>query len=134
MTNKLKFNNTFFNRSLFLLFKLYVKHLFLKCKFILFYSSVFHMKQVMRNTLCSKIYYWLVSGSPIGSLLGGFMFKNIGSINYFKLLSIMSIITCITQVFVNHLISRFSRNKDVKDNVYSIVETTDNIEDTTMPL
>lgn len=57
------------------------------------------------------------------------MFKNIGSINSFKILSVIALITCITQICVNRLINRFNKNEAAKDTVYSIVMTTDNTEE-----
>jgi len=65
-----------------------------------------------------------VLGAPIGSFVGGYMFKHIGSIDSFKLLSVVAFFTCVTQITVNYLINRLTINEDVKDR-YSKVETKD---------
>lgn len=52
------------------------------------------------------------------------MFKNIGSIASFKLLTVIAIITCISQIIINYLINYFAENKDVND-IYGKVETED---------
>jgi len=65
-----------------------------------------------------------VLGAPIGSFVGGYMFKHIGSIASFKLLSVVAFFTCATQIIVNYLINRLSKNEDAKD-IYSKVETKD---------
>ncbi|XP_022177886.1 major facilitator superfamily domain-containing protein 6-A-like [Myzus persicae] len=68
-------------------------------------------------------------GAPIGSFVGGYMFKHIGSIDSFKLLSVVAFFTCVIQITVNYLLKRFSKNEEVKD-IYSKVETKDdNIEE-----
>lgn len=70
-----------------------------------------------------------VLGAPIGSFVGGYMFKHIGSIDSFKLLSVVAFFTCVIQITVNYLLKRFSKNEEVKD-IYSKVETKDdNIEE-----
>lgn len=70
-----------------------------------------------------------VSGAPIGSIVGGYMFKRIGSIASFKLLSIIAFFTCAIQIIVNYMLRRLSKNSDVKD-IYSKVQTKDdNIEE-----
>jgi len=56
-----------------------------------------------------------VLGAPIGSIVGGYMFKHIGSIATFKLLSMVAFITCAIQIIVNFLLRRLSKNDDVKD-------------------
>ncbi|CAI6371832.1 unnamed protein product [Macrosiphum euphorbiae] len=53
-------------------------------------------------------------GTPIGSLIGGYMFQIIGSISSFKLLSVLVLITCIVQIIVNQMINRFSKNINIK--------------------
>jgi len=55
-----------------------------------------------------------VLGTPIGSLVGGYMFQIIGSISSFKLLSVLLLITCIVQIIVNQVINRFSKNINIK--------------------
>jgi len=55
-----------------------------------------------------------VLGTPVGSLVGGYMFQIIGSISSFKLLSVLVLITCIVQIIVNQMINRFSKNKNIK--------------------
>uniref|UniRef100_A0A2S2RAT1 Major facilitator superfamily domain-containing protein 6 n=1 Tax=Sipha flava TaxID=143950 RepID=A0A2S2RAT1_9HEMI len=70
-------------------------------------------------------------GSPLGSLIGGYMFKTIGSIASFKILSVVAFTTCITQIIVNQLIVRWSKNGHIKDKEYSKVETKDIAEDIT---
>ncbi|KAL4085458.1 hypothetical protein QTP88_027316 [Uroleucon formosanum] len=68
-------------------------------------------------------------GAPIGSIVGGYMFKRIGSIASFKLLSIIAFFTCAIQIIVNYMLRRLSKNSDVKD-IYSKVQTKDdNIEE-----
>jgi len=70
-----------------------------------------------------------VLGAPIGSFVGGYMFKHIGSIASFKLLSVVAFFTCVIQIIVNYLLKRLSKNEEVKD-IYSKVETKDdNIEE-----
>lgn len=76
------------------------------------------------------IKYILFSGSPLGSLIGGYMFKSIGSINTFKILSFVALTTCLTQIVVNQSIVRWSKNKDIKDTLYCKVETKDTVEGT----
>ncbi|XP_026806833.1 major facilitator superfamily domain-containing protein 6-B-like isoform X1 [Rhopalosiphum maidis] len=63
-------------------------------------------------------------GAPIGSFVGGYMFKHIGSIDSFRLLSVVAFFTCIIQITVNYLINRLTINEDPKD-IYSKVETKD---------
>uniref|UniRef100_A0A2S2PG69 Major facilitator superfamily domain-containing protein 6-B n=1 Tax=Schizaphis graminum TaxID=13262 RepID=A0A2S2PG69_SCHGA len=63
-------------------------------------------------------------GAPIGSFVGGYMFKHIGSIDSFRLLGIVAFFTCIIQITVNYLINRLTINEDPKD-IYSKVETKD---------
>ncbi|XP_022179023.1 major facilitator superfamily domain-containing protein 6-like isoform X2 [Myzus persicae] len=53
-------------------------------------------------------------GTPIGSFVGGYMFKMIGSIASFKILSVLVLITCIVQIIVNQMINRFSNNSNIK--------------------
>ncbi|XP_015372474.1 PREDICTED: uncharacterized protein LOC107167801 [Diuraphis noxia] len=68
-------------------------------------------------------------GAPIGSFVGGYMFKHIGSIASFKLLSVVAFFTCVIQIIVNYILKRLSKNEDVKD-IYSKVKTKDdNIEE-----
>jgi len=55
-----------------------------------------------------------VLGTPIGSLVGGYMFQIIGSISAFKLLSVLVLITCVVQIIVNQMINRFSKNTNIK--------------------
>jgi len=55
-----------------------------------------------------------ILGTPIGSLVGGYMFQTIGSISSFKLLSVLVLITGIVQIVVNHMINRFSKNRNIK--------------------
>ncbi|CAH1726834.1 unnamed protein product [Aphis gossypii] len=52
-------------------------------------------------------------GTPIGSLIGGYMFKIIGSIASFKILSALAIVTCIIQIIVTRMINRFSKNINI---------------------
>ncbi|XP_025199984.1 major facilitator superfamily domain-containing protein 6-like [Melanaphis sacchari] len=63
-------------------------------------------------------------GAPIGSFVGGYMFKHSGSIDSFKLLSVIVFFTCVIQIIVNYLINRLTINEDAKD-IYSKVETKD---------
>jgi len=70
-----------------------------------------------------------VLGAPIGSFVGGYMFKHIGSIASFKILSVAAFFTCVIQIIVNYILKRLSKNEDVKD-IYNKVETKDdNIEE-----
>lgn len=71
----------------------------------------------------------------MGSFAGGYMFKIIGSIASFKILSAMALVTCVTQIIVNHMVNHFCKNEDVKDK-YDIVETKepDTIEKNTIAL
>lgn len=55
-----------------------------------------------------------VLGSPVGSIIGGYMFKIIGSISSFKILSVLVLLTCIVQIIVNQMIDRFSKNRNIK--------------------
>jgi len=57
-----------------------------------------------------------VLGAPIGSIVGGYMFKHIGSIASFKLLSVVSFFTCVIQIIVNYILRRLSKNDDIKSN------------------
>ncbi|CAI6361482.1 unnamed protein product [Macrosiphum euphorbiae] len=63
-------------------------------------------------------------GGPIGSIVGGYMFKHIGSIATFKLLSVVAFSTCAVQIIVNYMIRRLSKNDDVMD-INSNVQTKD---------
>ncbi|CAI6362092.1 unnamed protein product [Macrosiphum euphorbiae] len=54
-------------------------------------------------------------GAPIGSIVGGYMFKHIGSIATFKWLSVVAFLTCAVQIIVNYILRRLSKNDDVKD-------------------
>jgi len=74
------------------------------------------------NILITFIGY--VLGAPIGSFVGGYMFKHIGSIDSFRLLGVVAFFTCIIQITVNYLINRLTINEDPKD-IYSKVETKD---------
>jgi len=65
-----------------------------------------------------------VLGGPIGSIVGGYMFKHIGSIATFKLLSVVAFSTCAVQIIVNYILRRLSKNDDVKD-INSNVQTKD---------
>lgn len=81
--------------------------------------------------------YIFFSGAPAGGFVGGYMFKNIGSIASFKILSLMAFITCVIQITVNFTINRFSKNKDGRSNeVYDKVKTkeSDNVDDNTTTL
>lgn len=70
-----------------------------------------------------------VLGAPIGSFVGGYMFKHFGSIASFKVLSVVAFFTCVIQIIVNYILRRFSKNEDVKD-IYTKVQTKDvNIEE-----
>ena len=71
-----------------------------------------------------------VLGAPIGSIVGsGYMFKHIGSIASFKVLSVVAFFTCAVQIIVNYILKRLSKNEDAKD-IYSKVQTKDdNIEE-----
>lgn len=69
--------------------------------------------------------HFCVIGGPIGSFVGGFMFKNIGSIASFKILSFIALVMFITQISINYLIDNLTKNKDNKD-IYSKVDTKDN--------
>lgn len=66
-----------------------------------------------------------VLGAPVGSFIGGYMFKNVGSIGSFKLLTVIAFITCATQIVVNYYIDRRSKNGQLKNVVYSEVQTRD---------
>jgi len=65
-----------------------------------------------------------VLGAPIGSFVGGYMFKNIGSIASFRLLSMAAFFICVIQVISNYILKRMSKNEDVKD-MYNKVKTKD---------
>ncbi|XP_016658375.1 major facilitator superfamily domain-containing protein 6-A isoform X2 [Acyrthosiphon pisum] len=56
-------------------------------------------------------------GAPIGSIVGGYMFKHIGSIATFKLLSVVAFFTCAVQIIVNYILRRLSKNDDINSNV-----------------
>lgn len=71
---------------------------------------------------------FFILGAPFGSVVGGYLFKTIGSIATFKLLSVAAGVTCVTQIVVNGLINRLAKNEDVKD-VYSKVETKGDVVD-----
>ncbi|VVC36470.1 Major facilitator superfamily domain,Major facilitator superfamily associated domain [Cinara cedri] len=74
-------------------------------------------------------------GAPIGSFTGGNMFKNLGSIQSFRLLTGLALVVCISQVSVNFLLNCRHRPSDNgattnKDCAYNLVETKDTAEDT----
>lgn len=71
---------------------------------------------------------FLVLGAPIGSFIGGYMFKSIGSIASFKIFGVIAFITCIIQFVFNYLMNRLSKNEDIKE-TYDKVETKDDAED-----
>ncbi|XP_060874136.1 major facilitator superfamily domain-containing protein 6-A-like [Metopolophium dirhodum] len=56
-------------------------------------------------------------GSPIGSIIGGYMFKHIGSIATFKMLSVVAFFICAIQIIVNYILRRLSKNDDINSNV-----------------
>jgi len=55
-----------------------------------------------------------VLGTPIGSSVGGYLFNHFGSIISYKLLSGFALAVCISQIMVEKLINRFSKNDTVK--------------------
>lgn len=69
-----------------------------------------------------------VLGAPFGSIVGGYSFKTIGSIDTFKVLSVVAGVTCVIQFLVNGLINRLVKNEDIKD-VYITVKTNDNVDE-----
>lgn len=46
----------------------------------------------------------------MGSMIGGYLFDTFGSINAFKILSLITLAICIIQIIINQLINRFSKN------------------------
>ncbi|KAL5236076.1 hypothetical protein ACI65C_003486 [Semiaphis heraclei] len=58
-------------------------------------------------------------GAPFGSFVGGYMFDRLGSIASFKYLAGIALVVCFTQTFVNWLINRYSKDKDLKENTSS---------------
>ncbi|XP_060874149.1 major facilitator superfamily domain-containing protein 6-like [Metopolophium dirhodum] len=68
-------------------------------------------------------------GAPIGSIVGGYMFKHIGSIATFKLLSMVAFVTCAIQIIVNFILRRLSKNDDVKDMNTNVQTKDDNIKE-----
>lgn len=65
----------------------------------------------------------------MGSFVGGNMFKNIGSIESFKILTVVAFVVCVVQIIVNRLIQRFSKNDKVKDQYRKVVTNPENIKD-----
>lgn len=49
-------------------------------------------------------------------MIGGYLFKRIGSIATFQLLSLVAIVTCIVQIVVNQLIKRFCNWTNIDKN------------------
>lgn len=65
----------------------------------------------------------------MGSFVGGNMFKSIGSIESFKILTVVAFVVCVVQIIVNQLIQRFSKNDKVKDQYRKVVTNPENIKD-----
>jgi len=87
--------------------------------FVVFYR--FYRFSVGYNITYNKLSLYIVLtrnrfvlGSPVGSFIGGYMFKIIGSISSFKILSVLVLITCIVQIIVNQMIDRFSKKRNIK--------------------
>lgn len=77
------------------------------------------------------LHVFCVSGVPIGSLVGGYMFKRIGSIDSFKILSLIAFITCVVQVVVNnYCINRYSKNRRMNITPCKRIEINDGREKT----
>lgn len=72
--------------------------------------------------------FGFVLGSPFGSISCGYLIEHIGIITSLKILCVLAFISCITQIVVNYLINRCSKNEAVKDK-YLKVETKDNSEE-----
>lgn len=73
-----------------------------------------------------KTIIWFVLGAPVGSFIGGNMFKNMGSIESFKILTVVALITCVVQIIVSQLMELFSKANDKNDS-YKKVATNDNL-------
>lgn len=74
------------------------------------------------------LYFFSISGAPIGNIVSGYMLKSIGSLSSFKLCTVIVFFTCITQIAINYMVNRFTENKTPKD-VYNKVEIEDNVEE-----
>ncbi|VVC36471.1 Major facilitator superfamily domain,Major facilitator superfamily associated domain [Cinara cedri] len=70
-------------------------------------------------------------GAPVGSLTGGFMFKNLGSINSFRLLGLIAFVMFVSQTTVNYILNRLNGNEDTKD-TYTVVAIEENAEKVTI--
>lgn len=57
------------------------------------------------------------------------MFQNFGSIASFKILMVVALVTCITQIIISQLIYRFSKKEDTRKDEYRKVATKNNAED-----
>ncbi|CAI6363529.1 unnamed protein product [Macrosiphum euphorbiae] len=56
-------------------------------------------------------------GVPIGSFIGGYLFKRFGSISSFSIFSYIAFAVCVIQTIANQLITRFSKNDIIKEEV-----------------
>ncbi|VVC46193.1 Major facilitator superfamily domain,Major facilitator superfamily associated domain [Cinara cedri] len=63
-------------------------------------------------------------GTPIGSIVGGYMFKHLGSLATFKILPIIALILCIAQMTINQLTIRGRKNANVHSQCTLSIETT----------
>ncbi|XP_060874397.1 major facilitator superfamily domain-containing protein 6-like isoform X3 [Metopolophium dirhodum] len=56
-------------------------------------------------------------GVPIGSFIGGYLFNRFGSISSFNIFSYIALAVCVIQTISNQLITRFSKNDILKEEV-----------------
>lgn len=57
---------------------------------------------------------FVVSGSPIGCFIGGYLFKQFGSITTYRILSFCAFFTCIIHIMINYLIQRCFTKENIK--------------------
>jgi MFS family permease len=88
--------------------------------FALFYSGAISYAHLLTPAGAEGTFQGVIGtaltgiGNSVGSFVGGYMFKIIGSISSFKILSVFVLITCIVQIIVNQMIDRFSKNINIK--------------------
>lgn len=66
----------------------------------------------------------MILGLPSGSLVGGYLFHEFGSIISFKIIGCIALTTCIAHIIVNQLINTFSNDKNIKQEQSHKVEQT----------